>query len=113
MSLFLSGSCYALWNMALVQTRTSILDIAPHRKATFRWSKNKNMTPIPNSHCVTLVNIDPNVVHKNSSFLSPQSLRSAELFSCYLTPFGPPAISEGVGFIGNADKNFYAVDLKT
>jgi len=53
--LFLSGSCFALWNMALVQTRTSILDIAPHRKATFRWSKNKHMTP----HMTPIPNLTP------------------------------------------------------
>src|SRR5450432_195581 len=40
-------------------------------------------------HTILLVNVDPNVVHKNSSFPFPQSLRSAKLFSCYLTPFVP------------------------
>src|SRR5437879_2063547 len=39
-------------------------------------------------HPVTLVNVDPNVVHKNSSFPFSPSLRCAELFSCYLTPAG-------------------------
>jgi RHS repeat-associated protein len=35
------------------------------------------------------VNIDPDVVHENSSFLFPRSLRFRELLSCYLTPFCP------------------------
>lgn len=44
----------------------------------------------PHSSCaqITLyfVNIDPDVVHKNSLFLVAYSLRPVELFSCYLTP---------------------------
>ncbi len=42
-------------------------------------------------HAITLVNIDPNIVHINSSFPFLRSLRCAELFSCYLTPFNAPA----------------------
>jgi hypothetical protein len=34
-----------------------------------------------------LVNVDPNVVHENSSFPFSRSLRSRELLSCHLTPF--------------------------
>jgi len=36
-------------------------------------------------NAIPLVNVDPDVVHENSSFLFSQSLRSRELLSCYLT----------------------------
>ena len=36
---------------------------------------------------IALVNVDPNVVHENSSFPFFVSLRSAELLSSYLTHF--------------------------